>query len=108
QQRRYLAALTDLYRRCRASTSGRVSAATLAQLVASQVDALALHRAFVEPGNPPRQLRAHAHRAVLALLDDAVPATSGVPGSGNGTHRGTVRGQQSVARGKAPAVDPLR
>jgi AcrR family transcriptional regulator len=108
QQRRYLAALADLYRRCRASTDGRIASPTLAQLVASQVDGLALHNAFREPGNPPRQIRAHAHRTVLALLEEAVPATGGMPGSGNGTHRGTVRGHRSVARGDAPAVDSPR
>ncbi len=108
QQRRYLAALEDLYRRCHASTSGRVSCPTLAQLVASQLDGLALHNAFGEPGKAPRRTRTHALRAISALLEEGVPATSGMPGSGNGTHRGTVRGHRSVARGDAPAMDSPR
>jgi len=108
QQRRYLAALADLYRRCTASTDGSVSCPTLAQLVASQVDGLALHNAFGEPGTLPRRTRTHALRAVSALLEEAVPAAGGMPGSGNGTHRGTVRGHRSVARGDAPAMDSPR
>src|SRR5262249_7668592 len=104
QQRRYLAALADQYRQCRPSTGGRGACQTLAQLVASQGDGLALHGGFLEPANTRRHIRAQALRAVLALLkEDALP-TGTTPGPGNGTQRGTVRRQRSVGRVNPPGL----
>jgi AcrR family transcriptional regulator len=73
QQRRYLAALADQCRGNRAGAGGRAACQTLAQLVASHVDGLALHAAFLEPTNRHRQIRAKALRAVLTVLEEGVP-----------------------------------
>jgi AcrR family transcriptional regulator len=108
QQRRYLAALEDLYRQCRARPDEGVACPTLAQLVASQVDGLALHGAFVEPANTHRQLRAQALRVVLGLLEEAVPPTGTAPGSDKGTRRGTVRQYRPATHGDAPGVGSTR
>jgi AcrR family transcriptional regulator len=108
QQRRYLAALADLYRRGRASTDGSITCQTLAQLVASHVDGLALHGAFLEPAKTPRHIRAQALRAVLALVEGDLPPTGTTNGSGQRTHREPVRRQRPAARGTPPGVGTAR
>src|SRR5262245_4196764 len=73
QQRRYREALAAVYRRAHAKTNGRVAYQTLAELVASTVDGLALGGAFLGPTNTHKQVRAQALRAVLALVEEDVP-----------------------------------
>jgi AcrR family transcriptional regulator len=108
QQCRYLAALADLYRRGRATTDGKVACQTLAQLVASHVDGLALHGAFLDTANTRKHLRARALRAVLALVEEDVPPTGTTHGSGNRTLRETVRRQRPATRGIPTAAGNSR
>src|SRR5262249_61692612 len=57
QQRRYREALAAVYRRAHAKTNGRVAYQTLAELVASTVDGLALRGAFLGPTHTHKQVR---------------------------------------------------
>jgi AcrR family transcriptional regulator len=108
QQGRYLAMLTDRYRHGRARAAGRVGCATLAQLVASQLDGLALHGALGEAAHTPRQIRTQALRAVLALLEEAVPPTGTRPSAEHGSRLGADRYHQPTSRANAPGVGRAR
>ena len=108
QQRRYLGALAAVYRWAHAKTDGRVFYQTLAELVASTADGLALHGAFLDSTQTRKHLRAQALRAVLALVEEAVPTTGATYGSGKRTHPGTVRRQRLATRGTPPAGSTSR
>jgi AcrR family transcriptional regulator len=108
RQQRYLGALAARYRQVRATTDGKVACQTLAELVASTVDGLALHGAFLDPTKTHRHTRAQALRAVLALVEEDAPPTGTPHGSGKRTYRGTVRRQRPAARGTPPGVGTAR
>ena len=108
QQRRYLAALADRYRGNRSATGGGVACQTLTLLVASQVDGLALHGAFLEPTNSHRQIRARALRALLALLEEDGPARATGDSSDNRPRRGTVHREAARSSRTLPGAGPDR
>jgi AcrR family transcriptional regulator len=109
QQRRYREALAAVYRRAHAKTNGRVAYyQTLAELVASTVDGLALRGACLGPTNTHKQVRAQALRAVLALVEEDVPPMGTTKDSGKRTHPRIVQRQRPATGGNPLGVDISR
>jgi len=59
----------------------------LAELVASTVDGLALHAAFLDSKQTRKQLRALALRAVLALVEGDGPRPGPIDGNSATKHK---------------------
>ena len=104
EQRRYLSTLAARCHGARATTDGRTACKTLAQLVASTVDGLALHGAFLDSTQTRKHLRAQALRAVLALVDGELPPPGMTDGSRKPSRRDTVQRQRPATRGTPPVV----
>ena|SRR5712692_6986817 len=104
EQRRYVSTLAAHCHGARATTDGRVVCKTLGELVASTVDGLALHGAFVDSTQTRKRLRAQALRGVLALIEGDLPPPGASPDSAKRTHRGTLRRQRPATRGTSLAM----
>jgi AcrR family transcriptional regulator len=104
QQRRYLGALASRCREARATTEGRAACETMAELLASTVDGLALYGRLADTTRAHTRLRNRALRAVMALAEGVVPLRGRTDGGGTRTQQDAVRRQRPATRGAPPSV----
>jgi AcrR family transcriptional regulator len=104
QQRRYLRALAERCRRPRATTEGRAACGTLAELLASTVDGLALYGVFADTTRTRTRLRNQALRAVLALVEGEAPPRGRTGGTGGRPQGDAVRRRGPTTRGAPSPV----